>query len=120
LLKRAKSRDTLQPGRMELPVTSLEDFERKTRDQLARILGPGGFEPAEDIQAITIDRWPHGTGMNTARFLIRTGRKQSARYVVGRKKFGRIAIADNDSGATAYTDVAIDQAYRAVQELVTI
>ena len=47
---------------MELLVASFEDFERKTRDQLARILGPGGFEPAEDIQAITINRWPHGHG----------------------------------------------------------
>jgi spermidine dehydrogenase len=36
--------------------------------------------------------------------------------VVGRQKFGRITIANTDSGATAYTDVAIDQAYRAVQE----
>ena len=39
--------------------------------------------------------------------------------VIGRQKFGRIAIANTDSGATAYTDVAMDQAYRAVQELVT-
>jgi spermidine dehydrogenase len=30
---------------------------------------------------------------------------------------GRIAIANSDSGLGAYTDVAIDQAHRAVGEL---
>ena len=38
--------------------------------------------------------------------------------VIGRQPFGRIAIANSDAGARAYTDVAIDQAYRAVEELV--
>jgi spermidine dehydrogenase len=36
---------------------------------------------------------------------------------LGRKPFGRIAIANSDAAAAAYTDQAIDQAYRAVQEL---
>jgi len=38
--------------------------------------------------------------------------------VVARKPFGRITIANSDAGAHAYTDGAIDQAYRAVQELI--
>jgi spermidine dehydrogenase len=37
--------------------------------------------------------------------------------VVGRKRFGRIAIANSDAGAVAYMNVAIDEAYRAVREL---
>ena len=37
--------------------------------------------------------------------------------MIGRARFGRITIANSDSGAMAYTDSAIDQAYRAVQEL---
>src|SRR5437016_3246127 len=56
------AREQHKAGRMELLVTSFEDFERRTRDQLARILSAGGFAPAEDIQAITINRWPHGYG----------------------------------------------------------
>jgi spermidine dehydrogenase len=36
---------------------------------------------------------------------------------VGRKRFGRIAIANSDAAAIAYSDAAIDQAYRAVSEL---
>ena len=36
---------------------------------------------------------------------------------VARKPFGRIAIANADAGAYAYVDSAIDQAWRAVQEI---
>lgn len=113
------AREQHKAGRMELLVTSFEDFERKTRDQLARILGPGGFDPAEDIQAITINRWPHGYGYEYNPLFDPNWPETERPNVIGRKKFGRIAIANTDSGATAYTDVAIDQAYRAVQELVT-
>jgi spermidine dehydrogenase len=36
---------------------------------------------------------------------------------VGRRPFGRIAIANSDAGASATLDTAIDQAYRAVEEI---
>lgn len=113
------AREQHKAGRMELLLTSFEDFERKTRDQLARILGPGGFDPAEDIQAITINRWPHGYGYEYNPLFDPAWPEAERPNVLGRKKLGRIAIANTDSGATAYTDVAIDQAYRAVRELLT-
>jgi spermidine dehydrogenase len=37
--------------------------------------------------------------------------------VVGRQRFGRIAIANADAGAGAFTNQAIDEANRAVEEL---
>jgi spermidine dehydrogenase len=40
--------------------------------------------------------------------------------VIGRARFGRIAIANSDAGAATSTDSAIDQAHRAVQELLQI
>jgi spermidine dehydrogenase len=40
-----------------------------------------------------------------------------APHEIGRKPFGRITIANSDSGATAYTGVAMNQAWRAVNEL---
>jgi spermidine dehydrogenase len=110
-------REQHKAGRMELLVMSFEDFERKTRDQLARILAPGGFDPAEDIQAITVNRWPHGYGYEYNPLFDPDWPEAERPHVIGRKKFGRIAIANTDSGATAYTDVAIDQAYRAVGEI---
>ena len=113
------AREQHKAGRMELLMTLFEDFERRTRDQLARILSPGGFDPAEDIQAITINRWPHGYGYEYNPLFDPDWPEAERPNVIGRKKFGRITIANTDSGATAYSDVAIDQAYRAVQELFT-
>jgi len=114
------AREQHKAGRMELLATSFEDFERKTRDQLARILGSGGFDPAEDIQAITVNRWPHGYGYEYNPLFDPDWPEAKRPNVIGRQKFGRITIANTDSGATAYTDVAIDQAHRAVEELVPV
>ncbi len=106
-------------GRAELFSTSYETLERNTREQLGRILGPGGFDPARDIVAITANRWPHGYAYEYSslwdKFVLEGGEKPCE---VARKPFGRIAIANSDAGAYAYTDAAIDQAYRAVGELV--
>jgi spermidine dehydrogenase len=38
-------------------------------------------------------------------------------HVVGRQRFGSVAIANADAGAAAFTNQAIDEAHRAVQEL---
>ncbi len=105
-------------GRMELYSTTFETMERKIRQQLARTLGPGGFDPAQDILAITVNRWPHGYAYEYSslwdRFVLEGGETPCVR---ARKTFGRIAIANSDAGARAYTDEAINQAWRAVGEL---
>jgi len=105
-------------GRAELLATSFETFERNIRDQLRRTLGPGGLDPATDITAITVNRWPHGYAYEYNSlfddFWLNGGETPCQ---VARKPFGRIAIANSDADAYAYTDCAIDQGYRAVQEL---
>jgi spermidine dehydrogenase len=106
-------------GRWELFTTKFETFERQIRDQLGRMLSPGGFDPARDIQAITVNRWPHGYSYEyNALFEPEDVPESELAYVVGRQPFGRIKIANSDAGARAYTDAAIDQAYRAVREIV--
>ena len=105
-------------GRAELLRTSFEEIERGIRDQLGRILGGGGFDPAGDILGITVNRWPHGYAYQYSSladpFWLEGGEQPC---VVARKPHGRIAIANSDAGAYAYTDCAIDHAHRAVQEL---
>lgn len=105
-------------GRIELYTTTFETMERNIRDQLARTLGPGGFDPARDIAAITVNRWPHGYAYEYNSlfdsFWLEGGETPCE---VARKTFGRIAIANADAGAYAYTDEAINQAYRAVKDL---
>jgi spermidine dehydrogenase len=104
-------------GRYELLGTSFETFERAIRDQLARMLHDGGFDPARDVQAITVNRWPHGYGYEYNPLFDPDWPESERPNVIGRQRFGRIAIANTDSAATAYTDQAIDQAWRAVREL---
>lgn len=104
-------------GRAELLATSFATFEHNIRDQLARTLGAGGFDPATDIEAITVNRWPHGYAPEYNPLFDPDVPPDQRANVIGRARFGRIAIANSDSGAAAYTDSAIDQASRAVNEL---
>jgi spermidine dehydrogenase len=106
-------------GRAELLATPFETFERNIRDQLGRALGPGGFDPAQDITAITVNRWPHGYAYEFNSLFDPDWAPGQAPNEIGRARFGRIAIANSDSGAGAYTSVAIDQAYRAVNDLLS-
>jgi len=112
------ARDQHMAGRTELFVTPFEAIERNIRDQMERTLSPGGFDPARDITAITVNRWPHGYAYEYNslwdKFWLEGGETPCE---VARKPYGRIAIANADAGAYAYTDGAIDQAYRAIQEV---
>jgi spermidine dehydrogenase len=104
-------------GRMELFNTPFATFERNIRDQLGRMLAGGGFDPERDIEAIIVNRWSHGYGYEYDPLFDPDWPHDARPNVIGRKPFGRITIANSDSGATAYTDVAIDQAHRAVSQL---
>jgi spermidine dehydrogenase len=114
------SRDQHRAGRLDLYNTTFETFERKIRDQMARTLGAGGFDPGRDIAAITVNRWPHGYAYEYNSlwdaFWLNGGEQPC---VAARQPFGRITIANSDAGAYAYTDGAIDQAHRAVTELLS-
>lgn len=107
-------------GRAELLVTPFSTFEREIRDQLGRALGAGGFDPAADITAITVNRWPHGYAPEWNPLWTEPLPEAQLPNVIGRARFGRIAIANSDAGAAAYTDIAIDQAHRAVGEILSI
>jgi spermidine dehydrogenase len=104
-------------GRAELLATSFESFERNVRDQLARTLEGSGFDPARDITALTVNRWPHGYAPEYNPLFEPAGPESSRPNVIGRAPFGNITIANSDAGGGAYTDSAIDQAHRAVAEL---
>lgn len=112
------SRVQHRAGRAELYRTKFAIFERNIRSQLARSLGAGGFDPAQDIAAITVNRWPHGYAYQYNSlwdpFWLNGGPQPCQQ---ARKPYGRVAIANADADAYAYTDCAINQAWRAVNEL---
>jgi spermidine dehydrogenase len=114
-------REQHRVGRQELLQTSFETFERNIRDQLGRSLGPSGFDPARDILAITVNRWPHGYAYSynslydPDEWAFTSSPDRPA--IRGRRPLGLIAIANADAAASPHTDAAIGEAYRAVTEL---
>ena len=110
-------RDQHRAGRFELMGTPFATFERNIREQLGAMLGAAGFDPARDIYAITVNRWAHGYAFFPDPLFDPKWKEEERPWVIGRKPFGRITIANSDSGAEAETDAAIDQAYRAVHEI---
>ncbi len=113
------ARDQQRAGHYELLATPFEDFERNIRDQLERVLGAAGFDPARDINAITVNRWPHGYAYEYNPLWDPDWPPGQRPCEIARQRHGRITIANSDAAAAAYTDQAIDQGYRAVQELLS-
>ncbi len=110
-------------GKRNLLATSFETFERNVRDQLSRILAPGGFDAARDIAAITVNRWPHGYAYGhdpeTDRIAFEpdTWPEEKRFWVTGSRPFGNISIASTDAASNAMTESAIQEAHRAVNDL---
>ena len=111
------ARDQHRAGHAELLGMSFETFERALRDELNRIAGSAGFDAARDIAGITVNRWPHGYAYEYNSLWDPILPENEQPCYIGRQPFGRITIANSDAGAFAYTNVAIDQAHRAVGEL---
>ena len=109
-------RDQFKAGRRQLLAMSFEEFEAPMRDELGRILGPGGFDFDRDIAAIVVNRWPHGYAYTPDPLWDDPAGTEKA-AALARRRIGNIAIAGSDAGWDAYTDVAIREAFRAVHDL---
>ncbi len=110
-------RQQFRAERHRLWVTPFAEIEREIRTQLTGTLSSGGFDPARDIEAITVNRWAHGYAYSTNPLFDDVDAAGEPPHVIGRARFGRIAIANSDAGARATVDSAIDQAHRAIEEL---
>ena len=104
-------------GRMALLSWPFEHFEQQTLALLQGALGEHGFDAARDVEAITINRWAHGYTYEYMRPWDRYWPAGPMPALTARRGWGRVAMAGTDSGAFAYAHAAIDQASRAVQEL---
>jgi spermidine dehydrogenase len=109
--------DQTRAARAQMLAMPFADYEREVRSILTSLLGPGGFDAARDILAITVNRWPHGYARDHIDLEDDDWNVEPRPEVVGRRRFGNIAIANSDAGADAYTHVAIEQAWRAVNDL---
>jgi spermidine dehydrogenase len=115
-------REQHRVGRNRMLATPFSTFEHHIRDQLSRVLGPTGFDDERDILGITVNRWPHGYTysynplFDPQEWAFTTTAERPC--VVARQRIGRIAIANADAAASPHTDAAINEAYRAVSELI--
>ena len=116
------ARDSFGPeqwreGRRKLLQTPFSVFESQVRSQLDQALAAGGFDAERDIHAITVNRWPHGYAYDPKLTWEPHWSSDAQKpWVIGRQPFGRIKIANSDAGASAMTQSAIMQAWRAVEE----
>jgi len=119
----ASALEQFNAGKRDLLATSFETFERNIRDQLSRILTPGGFDAARDIAAITVNRWPHGYAYghdpDSGQIAFYPGMwpEEKRHWVSGSRPFGNISIASSDAASNAMTESSIVEAHRAVREL---
>lgn len=111
-------KEQYRAGRAELYATDFEKFEYELRNQLSRMLGPYGFDAATDIVGITINRWGHGyCYMYSDVFDEFIDRGEQPPHQRARERFDRIVIANTDAAGVGSTSCAIDQAHRAVSEI---
>lgn len=104
-------------GRRRLLKTPFSVFEHHVRDQLDQALSCAGFDAERDIHAITVNRWSHGYSYSPSLIWEPDWpTEESKPWVIGRQPYGRITIANSDSGAAANTNSAITHGHRAVQE----
>ena len=79
----------------------------------------GDFDPERDIADWKINRWSYGYAHELTSTFDPSlyGPVQGQPQYAGRQPFRNVAIANSDSEAFAYTHSAINEAYRAVQDL---
>ncbi len=110
------ARDQARAGRGKLYGQTFEQLEAQLRDQLQRMLGPGGFKHETDILAITVNRWSHGYA-SFSNSLFDDADESEALMNLARKPVGHVSIANSDAAWSAYAHAAIDEAFRAVREV---
>ena len=113
------TRDQLRLARTEIYQAQFSDYEQQIREQLQSMLGQFGFQHQSDIEAITVNRIPHGYAYPYVKLDDPEWEASQAPHEIGRAQFGRISIANSDSEAVALMNAAFDAAHRAVGEQTT-
>ena len=112
-----KGPDQWREGRRRLLSTPFSVFEYHIRDQLDQALSGAGFDAQRDIHAITVNRWPHGYSYDPHLIWEPEWKSEEEKpWFIGRQPFGRITIANSDSGAASNTNSAITHGHRAAKE----
>ncbi len=106
-------------GRARLFATSYRAYETQIRQQLVRLFGSAGFDPARDIAGIVINRWGHaycnaGPGFYTPR----DGSPTPADLL--RRPVGSLAFAHSELNGNQHWPVAAAEGRRAALQVLEL
>jgi len=104
-------------GRQYLLYTTFEEIEGRCLDDLVRLLGPHGFDPAADVEGVYINRWGHAMVTTYPGFAFGQFSGSEDPPSRARRPYGLIAFAHTDLEGAPYMDAAFSQAHRAVGEI---
>ncbi len=111
-------------GQQMLRELSWQELEDSVIDIIDRTVNKqgGSFDPERDIHDWKINRWSYGYAHElTSTFDPSAyGPVAGQPQVAGRQPYKNVAVANSDSEAFAYTHSAINEGYRAVQDLPNI
>lgn len=107
--------------RAEMLRKSFEDYEILIRQELLDVFGDAGFDPAEDIEGIAVNRWGHAEVICYPGFAFGSGSSDEPTpgvpiYDAG-QRFGRIAFAHTDLNGFADNQGTTMISRRAVNDL---
>ncbi len=108
-------------GRKDMLDKSFEEYETLIRQELLDVFGDAGFDPAEDIEGIAINRWGHAEVICYPGFAFGSGSSDEPTpgvpiYDAG-QRFGRIAFAHTDLNGFADNQGTTRISRRAVDDL---
>ncbi len=108
-------------AREDMLSKSFEEYEILIRQELLDVFGDAGFDPAEDIEGIAINRWGHAEIICYPGFAFGSGSSDEPTpgvpiYDAG-KRFGRIAFAHTDLNGIADNQGTTRISRRAVDDL---
>ena len=107
-------------GRTEMLSTSFAAYERRLREQMVTLFADGGFDPAQDIGGLILNRWGHAYVAPGPGFFFGRDGKPAPPDVI-REPFGRVAIGHSElRGHQNWTGAAAEgrRAVEAVLDLI--
>ncbi len=108
-------------ARAEMNSKSFEEYEILLRQELLDVFGEAGFDPAEDIEGIAINRWGHAEVICYPGFAFGSGSSDEPIPGVptydASQRFGRIAFAHTDLNGISDNQGTTRISRRAVDDL---
>lgn len=104
-------------GRAEMISTPFREYEHKIREQFNDMFARSGFDVRRDIAGIILNRWGHAYLNPQPGFFFGKDGKPAPPDVLRATPFGRVAFANTDLAGIMDHRCSIQEAHRAVQQL---